>query len=41
MVRPRTSLVMKRKALRCPKCGGAINRRYTRCKKCSRVQPKN
>lgn len=34
-IRPRTSLVMKRKARRCPKCGTKLNNQRVRCKVCN------
>lgn len=37
-IRPRTPLVLKRKARRCPKCGTKLNNQRRRCKVCSAVQ---
>ncbi len=33
-IRKRTSLALKRKARRCPKCGRAMNNQRKRCKFC-------
>jgi hypothetical protein len=33
--RPRTKLVLKRKARRCPKCGAKLNNQKIRCKRCT------
>lgn len=37
-IRPRTPLVLKRKARRCSKCGAKLNNQRTRCKRCSALQ---
>lgn len=35
-IRPRTKLVLQRKARRCPKCGAKLNNQRVRCKRCAK-----